>query len=104
MIIAYPSEKFSSIARQNHTLYKYMNKSNQEFSVNFHYVKMSNHVSLIHLNAIFHETTFLFHTNLNPRYVCAKIKVFDKIIKTKKLKLKVFYTYINKSDMKADCF
>ena len=52
----YLSEKFSSIARQNHTLYKYMNK----IYVNFHYVKMSNHVSLIHLNVIFRETKFLF--------------------------------------------
>ena len=60
MIIAYPSEKFSSIARQDHTLYKYMNKSIQEFYVNFHNVKMSNHVSLFHLNAIFRETTFYF--------------------------------------------
>ena len=44
MIIAYPSEKFSSIARQDYTLYKYMNKSIQEFYVNVHNVKMSSHV------------------------------------------------------------
>ena len=56
----YPSEKFSSIARQDYTLYKYMNKSIQEFHVNFHDVKMSNHTSLIRLNAIFRETTFYF--------------------------------------------
>ena len=58
--MAYPSEKFSSIARQDFTLYKYMNKSIQEFYVNFHNVKMSNHISSIHLNEIFPETTFYF--------------------------------------------
>ena len=39
MIIAYPSEKFSSIVWQDHTLYKYMNKSIQELYVKFHNVK-----------------------------------------------------------------
>ena len=37
-----------------------MYKSNQEFYVEFHNVKMSNHVSLIQLNAIFRETKFHF--------------------------------------------
>ena len=59
--MAYPSEKFSNITRQNYTLYKYMNKSIQDFYVNFHNVKMSNHVSSIHLNAIFRETIFYSH-------------------------------------------
>ena len=39
---------------------RYMYKFDQEFYVNFHNVKMSNHVSLIQLNAIFRKTTFYF--------------------------------------------
>ena len=49
------------------------------------------------------KNDILFHTNLNPRYVCAKVYVCDKIIKTNiNHKLKIFFICINKSDMKAD--
>ena len=38
------SEKFSSIAWQDYTLYIYMYESHQEFYVNFHNVKIFNSV------------------------------------------------------------
>ena len=58
-----------SLIRQDYTLYKYMNKSIQEFYVNFQNLKMS--INSFECNIPWND--ILFHTNLNPRYVCAKV-------------------------------